>query len=109
MDIDEFANGGGPAFVPNVFQGADAARLGAIDANGAATLTTSNDPDKTFGGQRRLGHEVCLQRSSRAADGTPLHIRMDGPGFPSSSSPDLQLGMPGEQHTRHPLVPGHQR
>ena len=89
-NADEFTNGGGPAFVPNVFQGTDAARLGAIDANGAATLTANNDPSKTFGGQQRLGHEVCLQRSSRAADGTPLHIRMDGPGFDGMDVPAFQ-------------------
>ena len=28
-----------------------------------------------------------LQRSSRAADGTPLHIRMDGPGFDTMDVP----------------------
>ena len=31
--------------------------------------------------ERRMGHLSCLQRSSRAADGTPMHIRTDGPGF----------------------------
>lgn len=35
----------------------------------------------TAGNVRRLGHLACLQRSSRAADGTPMHARMDGPGF----------------------------
>lgn len=89
-NADEFTNGGGPAFVNNVFQGTDAARLGAIDANGAATLTTNNDPNKTFNGQQRLGHESALQQTSRAADGTPLHIRMDGPGFDGLDVPAFQ-------------------
>ncbi len=35
----------------------------------------------TPGGVKRMGHLACLQRSSRAADGTPMHARMDGPGF----------------------------
>jgi hypothetical protein len=38
-----------------------------------------------------------LQQSSRAADGTPIHIRMDGPGFDNldvldgSNQPKLQF------------------
>jgi hypothetical protein len=89
-NADEFTNGGGPAFVNNVFQGTGAAQQGAIAAGGQATLTTNNDPTKTFGGQQRLGHEVCLQRSSRASDGTPLHVRMDGPGFDGMDVPAFQ-------------------
>ena len=34
------------------------------------------------------GASPTLQRSSRAADGTPLHIRMDGPAFDSRDVPD---------------------
>jgi hypothetical protein len=89
-NADEFTNGGGPAFINNVFQGTGSAQLGAVDANGVATLTINNDPSKTFGGQQRMGHEVCLQRTSRAADGTPLHIRMDGPGFDGMDVPAFQ-------------------
>jgi hypothetical protein len=36
----------------------------------------------------RVGHNTGLQRSSRAADGTPLHIRNDGPGLSSLDVPD---------------------
>ena len=36
----------------------------------------------------RVGHEFALQRSSRAPDGTPLHMRMDGPGLSSLDVPD---------------------
>ena len=36
----------------------------------------------------RIGHEAALQRSSRADDGTPLHIRMDGTGFDNMDVPD---------------------
>ncbi len=39
------------------------------------------------GGKRRTGPLFCLQRTSRAADGTPLHIRMDGPGFDAMAVP----------------------
>jgi hypothetical protein len=87
---DEFTNGGGPAFVTNVFQGTNAAMLGAIAADGKATAQTNQDFNATFTGEQRMGHEVCLQRTSRAADGTPLHIRMDGPGFDGMDVPAFQ-------------------
>jgi uncharacterized membrane protein YgcG len=35
-----------------------------------------------------MGHLSTLQRSSRTADGRPLHVRMDGPGFDSMDIPD---------------------
>jgi hypothetical protein len=41
----------------------------------------------TTGGKRWMGYLSCLQRTSRAADGTPLHIRMDGPGFDAMDVP----------------------
>jgi hypothetical protein len=34
-----------------------------------------------------MGHLSCLQRVSRAADGTPLHLRMDGPGYDGMDMP----------------------
>jgi hypothetical protein len=72
---DQFTNGGGPAFLPNRFQGTgDAAR------NAQAI--------GTFEGEHRMGHLSALQRSSRASDGTPIHIRMDGPGFDSMDVPN---------------------
>jgi hypothetical protein len=94
---DEFTNGGAPAFVNNVFQGTGAARAGAIASDGAATLQTNNDINKTFNGQQRIGHEVALQQTSRAADGTPLHIRNDGPGLDGMDVPafDTFPGQPG--------------
>ena len=42
----------------------------------------------TFTGLGRLGHIAALQRSSRLADGTPLHIRMDGAGLNTMDVPD---------------------
>src|SRR5262249_11509544 len=41
----------------------------------------------TTDGEQRMGHLSCLQRSSRAADGTPIHLRMDGPGFDGMDVP----------------------
>ena len=81
---DQFADGGGPAFLPNEFKGTDDARAGA-----AGIGTDENE--------HRIGHLNALHRSSRAADGTPMHIRMDGPGFDSmdvpggSNQPKLQF------------------
>jgi hypothetical protein len=67
---DQVTDGGGPAFLPNEFKGVDDA------ARGAQGIGTPNR-------DHRLGHLAALQRSSRASDGTPIHIRMDGPGFDS--------------------------
>lgn len=36
----------------------------------------------------RVGHLQAVQRTSRAADGTPLHIRIDGPGLDALDVPD---------------------
>ena len=94
-NADEFTNGGGPAYVNNVFQGTGDAQLGAIAKDGQVTAQTNADPNATFTGEQRLGHEVCLQRTSRAADGTPLHIRMDGPGFDGMDVPAFNT-FPGQ-------------
>jgi hypothetical protein len=74
-NTDQFADGGGPAFLNNVFQGTNDALRNAAAIN-------------TFEGKHRMGHLAALQRSSRAADSTPIHIRMDGPGYDSMDVPD---------------------
>ncbi len=77
-NANQFANGGGPAFLDNIFQGSDDAFRNAAAIN-------------TFQGKHRMGHLAALHRSSRAADGTPIHIRMDGPGFDALDVPDRTL------------------
>lgn len=72
---DQFTDGGGPAILDNTFQGTQDAAANAAGIN-------------TYHGQRRIGHLSAVQRSSRAADGTPLHIRADDPGFDSLDVPD---------------------
>ncbi len=72
---DQYDNGGGPAFLNNVYQGTNDALANAEAIN-------------TYNSEHRMGHLTALQRSSRAADGTPVHIRMDGPGFDSLDVPD---------------------
>jgi hypothetical protein len=72
---DQYADGGGPALLPNQNRGPHYA---ARTAQGIGTA----------GGERRMGHLSCLQRSSRAADGTPIHLRMDGPGYDAMDVPD---------------------
>jgi hypothetical protein len=79
-NTDQLTNGGGPAFLNNVFKGTGEA------AKTAQGIGTDIDPD-TGQGERRIGHEAALQRSSRAADGTPIHIRMDGAGFDNMDVP----------------------
>jgi hypothetical protein len=83
---DQFTNGGGPAFINNVFQGTGTALAAAQDS--AGQFTANNETlNATFTGLPRIGHEAALQEFSRASDGTPLHIRMDGPGFDSMDTP----------------------
>lgn len=72
---DQFTDGGGPAILENTFQGTQDAAANAAGTN-------------TYQGGRRLGHLSTVQRSARAADGTPMHIRADGPGFDSLDVPD---------------------
>jgi len=74
-NADQFTNGGGPSFLDNVFKGTGDALA---SAQGIGTP----------GNEHRMGHLSTLQRSSRAADGTPIHVRMDGPGFDSMDVPD---------------------
>jgi hypothetical protein len=64
----------GPTFLPNEFRGTGYA------ARTAQGIGTNIDPD-TGQPERRMGHLSTLQRSSRDANGNPLHARLDGPGF----------------------------
>jgi hypothetical protein len=72
---DQFTDGGGPVFLNNAFQGRDDARQNAVG-------------DQTFDGAQRLGHTTALQRASRAGDRTPIHLRVDGPGYDNLDVPD---------------------
>jgi len=92
-NADPFTNGGGPSAVVNKFQGTKDAFLDAQDQFGKFTASTpaSQQQGSTFTGLGRIGHEQALQRSSRAADGTPIHIRMDGAGFDSLDVPSFQV------------------
>jgi hypothetical protein len=83
---DQFTNGGGPAYINNVFQGTASAAAEARDSKG--TFGPANATrNATFTGEGRVGHLDALQRSSRAPDGTPMHIRNDGPGLDSMDVP----------------------
>jgi hypothetical protein len=80
---DQFARGGGPACLDTRFNGILDAQDNARGVN-------------TAGGERRMGHLCAVQRASRSADGTAMHIRMDGPGLDgmdvlSGSAPKLQF------------------
>jgi len=88
-NADQFTNGGGPAYINNVFQGTDTAMLGAQDAAGTFTPTNAT-LSATTTGEHRFGHEQALQRVSRASDGTPLHIRADGPGLDTMDVPSFE-------------------
>jgi hypothetical protein len=99
-NADQFTNGGGPAFINNVFQGTDAALLGAQDS--AGTFGPGNRTlSATFTGTPRVGHNAALQRASRASDGTPLHIRNDGPGLDTMDVPAFRT-FPGPSGTNVP-------
>jgi hypothetical protein len=81
---DQFTNGGGPTFLNNTYLGPNDARAGAaaggwLPGPGGPVQVPTHPV---------LGHTSCLHRSSRAADGTPIHIRVDGPGFDELDVPD---------------------
>ena len=103
-NTDQFTDGGGTAFLANdasIFlkyraqgvteasqTGLDLGPLG-NDRNTVNDPQPATSPDPADVGQRRprMGHLPALQQSSRATDGTPIHIRMDGPGFSSGDVP----------------------
>jgi hypothetical protein len=89
-NTDQFTDGGGPAYINNVFQGTDSAQREAADAGGVFGPGNATK-DATFNGENRVGHIAALQRSSRSTvDGSPLHIRNDGPGFSDQDVPAFQ-------------------
>jgi hypothetical protein len=99
-NTDQFTNGGGPAFINNVSQGTNDATLSAQDSGG--TFAPGNQTQSaTFTGTGRVGHISALQRASRAADGTPLHIRNDGPGFDGLDVPAFRT-FPGSNGVNVP-------
>lgn len=90
-NADQFTNGGGTAFLANdatVFLHYQS--LGTTEAQQtAASPNTVNDPQPDTGSRDpRMGHLSALQQSSRARDGTPIHIRIDGPGFSAGDVPN---------------------
>ncbi len=74
-NTDQFADGGGPAFLPNPFTGT---RQAEYEAEGRTT----------YDRQPHIAHTTAVQRTSRSAAGTPMHIRADGPGYDSLDVPD---------------------
>jgi hypothetical protein len=95
-NADQFANGGGPAFINNVFQGNDSVVHEAHDT--AGKFGPGNQTiDATFTGLGRIGHIAALHRHGRTATGQPLHIRNDGPGFDSMDVGAFQLFPGGAQ------------
>ncbi|MGH2864062.1 MAG: DUF7405 family protein [Solirubrobacteraceae bacterium] len=72
---DPYTNGGGPAFIQNIFAGTQRAER---EAEGT----------QNFDGQPHIAHTTALQRTSRAQNRTPLHIRADGPGYDTLDVPD---------------------
>jgi hypothetical protein len=90
---DQYTNGGGPAFLPNdatVFlhykaSGQEEASATGADPNVVNDPQTPGNPTTV---EPRMGHVAALQQSSRAPDGTPIHIRMDGTGFDGMDVPD---------------------
>jgi len=89
---DQFSNGGGGAYFENDGSrflhfrslGTTEAIETARDPNTVNDLQDPNDPTSRI---PRMGHLSALQQTSRANDGTALHIRMDGPGFDNMDVP----------------------
>ncbi len=74
-NANQYLNGGGPTAIPNIF-------TNPLKAVSEAEGTT------TYDGMPHIAHTTALQRTSRAPDRKPLHIRADGPGFDSLDVPD---------------------
>jgi hypothetical protein len=74
-NADQYTNGGGPAFIPVAFDNPEQA-------------TSEAEGTDTFDGQPHIAHTTALQRTSRASNRKPMHIRADGPGFDSLDVPD---------------------
>lgn len=99
---DQFSNGGGGAYLNNDGSsflhfrslGTTEAIETARNPNTVNDLQVLSDPTSRT---PRMGHLSALQQTSRAADGTALHVRMDGPGFDNmdvpggSNQPKLQF------------------
>lgn len=83
---DQFTDGGGPTYLPNTFDGADSAVKGCVFGS------WQHGPNGPVRNPKHsiLGHTACIHRSSRAKDGTPIHIRVDGPGFDNMDVPNGQ-------------------
>jgi len=74
-NADQFTNGGGPTAIPNIF-------------SNPQRVIGEAEGTSTFDGQPHIAHTTALQRTSRAPDRKPMHIRADGPGFDSLDVPD---------------------
>lgn len=86
---DPFTNGGGQNATSGIAQQQQSAYLPNVYLGGNASLTNYDIAAFHQGKKKlRVGHEAALHRASRLADGTPLHIRMDGPGFDALDVPD---------------------
>ena len=86
-NADQFTNGGGPAFVNNVFQGTDSAAAARRTAAGQFAASKPDAQRHVHRTEPRSATIEALQRVSRASDGTPLHIRDDGPGLDGMDVP----------------------
>lgn len=78
---------GGPAHLPNEFKGNDDADAG---ADAGTWLPTAGGGRAQVQNHPILGHVNALQQVSRLPDGTPLHSRIDGPGFDDLDVPGGQ-------------------
>ena len=117
-NTDQFTNGGGPAFVNNLFHGTGAALLAAQDS--AGLFTPANQTlSATFTGLPRVGHEEALQQVSPARRHVPPRRPNDGGGFaeifhggmgpsPNHKIGARQLTFP-ERASRHPRSRGFPR
>ncbi|HZO71801.1 MAG TPA: hypothetical protein VFB60_06325, partial [Ktedonobacteraceae bacterium] len=88
---DPFTNGGGQGNLDGTTQSLQNAAILPDFTLGPEAIFQNFDPEVTDHQKLRVGHEFALQRSSRAPDGTPLHIRNDGPGLSSLDVPDGSL------------------
>jgi hypothetical protein len=85
---DGFTNGGGMGAPTGTLAEQQKSAVLSDFTMGPMSIYNNYDPAVLPHKKLRIGHEFALQRSSRAQDGTPLHIRNDGPGLSSLDVPD---------------------
>ena len=96
-NTDQFTNGGGPAYINNVFQGTGC-RAGAVAKDAAGIHRQQRVAQRDLHRRAPVRSRGGAAAGLPGSDGTPLHIRVDGPGFDTMDVPRVP-DVPRFQHS----------